>query len=50
MKKLLAEIEEEKPPRKPVRPRVPPPGVRAEEPTTQERLEAEIGYLFPEGI
>ena len=50
LKKLLAGIEEEEPPRKPARPRVPPLRARVEEPTTQERLEAEIGYLFPEGI
>ncbi|GAI68272.1 unnamed protein product [marine sediment metagenome] len=50
LKRLLAEVEEEKPPRKPARPRVPPPGILAEELTTQERLEAEVGYLFPEGI
>jgi len=50
LKKLLAGIEEEEPPRKPARPRVPPLGILVEEPTTQERLEAEVGELFPGGI
>ena len=50
LRRLLARIEEEEPPRKPARPRVPPLGIPVGEPTTQERLEAEIGYLFPEGI
>ncbi len=50
LKKLLAGIEEEEPPRKPARPRVPPLGARVEEMTTEERLEAEVGELFPGGI
>ncbi len=50
LRKLLAEIEEEEPPRKPARPRVPPLKIPVEELTTEERLEAEVGGLFPGGI
>lgn len=46
---LLAEVEEEEPLEKPAR-RLPPPGIRPEEMTTEERLEAKVGALFPGGI
>jgi len=47
---LLAEIEEEEKPRKPERRREVPLGARVEEMTAQERLEVEVGYLFPAGV
>lgn len=50
LEELLSEvIENEKAPR-PVKPRPRTLTIEAEEPTTVERLEAEVGELFPEGI
>ena len=47
---LLSEtIENERSPR-PVKPRPRTMRVEVEEPTTEERLEAKVGELFPEGI
>ncbi|GAI56014.1 unnamed protein product, partial [marine sediment metagenome] len=46
---LLAEVEEAEP-RKPERRREVPLGARIEEMTAQERLEVEVGYLFPAGV
>ncbi|MBA7705541.1 hypothetical protein ES703_114372 [subsurface metagenome] len=47
---LLSEVEEEERVRRPVRRREAAPRIMAEEPTTEERLEAEVGGLFPGGI
>lgn len=50
LEEILSEIvENEKTPR-PVKPRPRTLTIEAEEPTTVERLEAEVGELFPEGI
>ncbi len=46
---LLAEVEEAEP-RKPERRREVPLGARVEEMTALERLEVEVGYLFPVGV
>ena len=46
---LLAEVEEEEKPRKPAH-RQAISVVPREEETTEERLNREVGYLFPEGI
>ena len=50
LRDLLAEVEEEERRRKPPRREVPPLRILVEEPTTEERLEAEVGELFPSGI
>ncbi|MBA7600963.1 hypothetical protein ES703_08026 [subsurface metagenome] len=46
---LLAEVEEEEDLRRPPK-RVIPPKTWPAEPTAQERLEVEIGHLFPAGV
>jgi len=46
---LLAEVEEEEQRRQPARRRV-SVEARPEEMATEERLDAEVGYLFPEGL
>jgi len=46
---LLAEVEEKEDLRRPPR-RLPPTERRLAEPTAQERLEVEVGYLFPAGV
>jgi len=52
LRSLLAEVEDEeeedrrrRPPR-----RLPPPKTWPAEPTAQERLEVEVGHLFPSGV
>ena len=50
LKHLLAEVEEEERPQAPERRREVPLGARVEEMTAQERLEFEVGYLFPAGV
>ena len=47
---LMAEIIEDENARRPVRRQSPPLRIMVEEPTTEERLEAEVGGLFPRGI
>lgn len=47
---LLSEINEDENARRPVRRIGNPLRIMVEEPTTEERLEAEVGELFPEGI
>jgi len=49
LRDLLTEVEEAEP-RKPERRREVPLGARVEEMTAQERLEVEVGYLFPAGV
>ena len=46
----MAEVEEEERCRAPERRREVPLGARVEEMTAQERLEFEVGYLFPAGV
>ena len=50
LRKLSAEANEDKNARRPVRRRERTLRVMVEEPTTEERLEAEVGWLFPGGI
>ncbi|MBA7568707.1 hypothetical protein ES708_10441 [subsurface metagenome] len=50
LNKLMAEVNEDENARRPVRRMGNPLRVLVEEPTTEERLEAEVGELFPEGI
>ena len=47
---LMAEVNEDENARRPVRRTGNPISFMVEEPTTEERLEAEVGELFPEGI
>ena len=47
---LLAEVIENEKAQRPVKPRPRTMRVEVEEPTTAERLEAEVGELFPEGL
>ena len=50
LRKLSAEANEDENARRPVRRRERTLRVMVEEPTTEERLEAEVGGLFPGGI
>ncbi|MBA7633783.1 hypothetical protein ES703_41354 [subsurface metagenome] len=50
LNKLMAEVNEDENAHRPVRRIGNPLRVMVEEPTTEERLEAEVGELFPEGI
>jgi len=47
---LMSEVNEDENAHRPVRRMGNPLRVLVEEPTTEERLEAEVGELFPEGI
>ena len=47
---LMAEVNDDENARRPVRRQSPPLRIMVEEPTTEERLEAEVGGLFPGGI
>ena len=47
---LMSEVTENEQSQRPVKPRPRTMRVEVEEPTTAERLEAEVGELFPEGI
>ncbi|MBA7661758.1 hypothetical protein ES703_69778 [subsurface metagenome] len=48
--KLMTEVNDDERARRPVRRMGNPLTILVEEPTTEERLEAEVGELFPEGI
>ena len=50
LENLMAEVTEDENARRPVRRMGNPLTILVEEPTTQERLEAEVGELFPRGI
>ena len=50
LEKLMSEVNEDERARRPVRRQSPPLRIMVEEPTTEERLEAEVGELFPDGI
>ena len=50
LEKLMSEINEDEKSRRPVRRQSPPLRILVEEPTTEERLEAEVGELFPGGV
>ncbi|GAH23177.1 unnamed protein product [marine sediment metagenome] len=50
LENLMAGVNEDKNARRPVRRQSPPLRILVEEPTTEERLEAEVGGLFPGGI
>jgi len=50
LENLMAEIIEDENARRPVRRQSPPLRIMVEEPTTEERLEVEVGGLFPKGI
>lgn len=50
LEELLSEVIENEKRERPVKPRPRTMTVEVEEPTTAERLEAEVGELFPEGI
>ena len=50
LENLMAEVNEDENARRPVRRMGNPLRILVEEPTTEERLEAEVGELFPEGI
>ena len=47
---LMAEVNEDENARRPVRRMGNPLRILVEEPTTEERLEAEVGELFPGGV
>ncbi len=50
LENLMAEVNDDENARRPVRRQSPPLRILVEEPTTEERLEAEVGELFPGGI
>ena len=50
LENLMAEVTEDENARRPVRRMGNPLRILVEEPTTEERLEAEVGGLFPGGI
>lgn len=50
LENLMAEVIEDENARRPVRRRETSLRIMVEEPTTEERLEAEVGELFPGGI
>jgi hypothetical protein len=50
LENLMAQVTEDERARRPVRRMGNPLRILVEEPTTEERLEAEVGGLFPEGI
>jgi len=50
LENLMAEVIEDENARRPVRRMGNPLRILVEEPTTEERLEAKVGGLFPEGI
>jgi len=50
LENLIAEVNEDENARRPVRRQSPPLRILVEELTTEERLEAEVGELFPGGI
>ena len=50
LENLMAEVTEDENARRPVRRMGNPITILVEEPTTEERLEAEVGELFPGGI
>ncbi|MBA7533270.1 hypothetical protein ES705_25505 [subsurface metagenome] len=50
LENLIAEVNDDENAHRPVRRTGNPIRIMVEEPTTEERLEAEVGELFPEGI
>ncbi len=50
LEKLMSGVNDDERARRPVRRQSPPLRILVEEPTTEERLEAEVGGLFPGGI
>lgn len=50
LENLMAEVNEDETARRPVRRMGNPLRIMVEEPTTEERLEAKVGRLFPVGI
>lgn len=50
LEKLMSEVNEDERAQRPVRRQSPPLRILVEEPTIEERLEVEVGELFPGGI